>query len=378
MRAFLFSLGLVATFAAPLHAAMVSRPIDYSVGQHKMQSVLVYDDAIKTTRPGLVMAPDWMGMNDNQIALAKQIAGKDYVILVADVYGIDVRPKTASEAGAASKTMYAHRADLRARMSSALEELKKQVGKAPLDGTHWGAIGFCFGGVAALDLARSGAAIGGVATFHGNLTTDDPALAKNIKAKVLVMNGGDDTFTSEQQIVAFQKEVRDAHVDWQFINYGGAVHCFAIPTADGSTPGCKYDPLVAKRAFAQMHRFFDEVFATAGAAPADPLSSTQRTGTERSVAHSQALEAVGAIASSGRTVLLAKKPTLQQGEALLWVTLAANGKTQEVSVVSGTGKASLDKAAVAAIRTWDFQPAADDPRGGYLVIREGNIPMASR
>ncbi len=103
------------------------------------------------------MAPDWLGMNDNQVALAKQIAGKDYVILVADVYGVDVRPKNADEAGAATKNMYAHRGDLRARINGALDQLKKQVGKAPLDGKHWGAIGFCFGGATALDLARSGA-----------------------------------------------------------------------------------------------------------------------------------------------------------------------------------------------------------------------------
>lgn len=261
MRSHLLALTLMAAFAMPLHAAMVTRSLDYEVGGRKMQSVLVYDAAVKTPRPGLVMAPDWMGMNDNQVALAKQIAGKDYVILVADVYGIDVRPKTAAEAGTATKAMYAHRDDLRARINGALDQLKQQAGKAPLDGRHWGAIGFCFGGAVALDLARSGADIGGVASFHGNLATDDPALAKNIKAKVLVMNGGDDSYVPQEQIVAFQKEMRDAHVDWQFLDYGGAVHCFAIPTADGSTPGCKYDPLVARRAFAQMHSFFGEVLA---------------------------------------------------------------------------------------------------------------------
>ena len=261
MRTLFLAVVFPSLFAAPLQAAMVATPIGYEVGGKKMQSVLVYDAAVKTPRPGLVMAPDWMGMNDNQVALAKQIAGKDYVILVADVYGVDVRPKNADEAGAAAKAMYAHRGDLRARINGALAQLKAQIGAAPLDGRHWGAIGFCFGGATVLDLARSGAEIAGVATFHGNLATDDPALAKNIKAKVLAMNGGDDTFVPEEQIVAFQKEMRDAHIDWQFLSYGGAVHCFAIPTADGSVPGCKYNPLVARRAFAQMHLFFDEVFA---------------------------------------------------------------------------------------------------------------------
>jgi len=252
----LFGLG-----ATSAHAAMVARNIDYDIGGKKMQSVLVYDAATKTPRPGLVMTPDWLGMNENQIALARQIAGKDYVILIADVYGIQVRPQNADEAGAAAKSMYMHRADLRARISGALAQLKAQVGKAPLDGKHWGAFGFCFGGATTLDLARTGADLQGVVSFHGNLGTDDPALAKNIKAKVLAMNGGDDKFVPEEQIVAFQKEMRDAGVDWQFTSFGGAVHCFAIPTAKGEVPGCQYHERTATRAFAQMRSFFDEAFA---------------------------------------------------------------------------------------------------------------------
>ena len=244
------------------HAAMVAKTIDYDVAGKKMQSVLVYDDSVKTVRPGLVMTPDWLGMNDAQVALGKQVAGKDYVILIADVYGVDVRPKDADEAGAAAKNMYAHRDDLRARIGAALTQLKGQVGKAPLDGKHWGAFGYCFGGATTLDLARSGADVQGIVSFHGNLATDDPALAKNIKAKVLALNGGDDKFVPEDQIVAFQKEMRDANVDWQFVRFGGAVHCFAIPTAKGEVPGCQYNERAAKRGYALMHSFFDETFAT--------------------------------------------------------------------------------------------------------------------
>jgi dienelactone hydrolase len=261
MHARWFAFALLLVSALPLHAAMVSRPIDYEVGGKKMQSVIVYDDATKTPRPGLVMAPDWLGMNENQVTLAKQIAGKDYVILVADVYGLDMRPKTPDDAGKATKTMYEHRADLRARINAALDQLKKQVGKAPLDGTHWGAFGFCFGGATVLDLARSGADVAGVVSFHGNLGTDDPSLAKNIKGKVLALHGADDKFESPEQIAGFQDEMRNANVDWQFLAFGGAVHCFAIPTADGSTPGCKYNERAATRGLKQMHLFFDEAFA---------------------------------------------------------------------------------------------------------------------
>ncbi|MEO7431502.1 MAG: dienelactone hydrolase family protein [Dokdonella sp.] len=261
----LLAIALVSLAAAPLHAAMVTRPISYEVGGKKMQSVLVYDSAVRTPRPGIVMTPDWMGMNDKQIDLAKQIAGTDYVILVADVYGVDVRPKTADEAGKASDAMYKNRSDLRARINGALDQLKAQVGKAPLDGKHWAAIGFCFGGATALDLARSGADVAAVVSFHGNLATDDPSMAKNIKAKVLVLHGADDRFESPEQIAAFQQEMRAAKVDWQFFIFGGAVHCFAIPTADNSVPGCLYDAPVARRAFEQMNLFFHDVFGKADA-----------------------------------------------------------------------------------------------------------------
>jgi dienelactone hydrolase len=261
MRAYIASLALALFAAAPLHAAMVTRPIAYEVGGKPMQSVLVYDDAVKTPRPGLVMAPDWLGINDDNIALAKQFAGRDYVILLADVYGVDARPKTPDEAGKATKNLYEHRGDLRARINAALDTLKKQAGSAPLDGRHWGAFGFCFGGATVLDLARSGADIAGVVTFHANLSSDDPAMAKNIKAKVLVLHGADDFFESPEQIAGFKKEMSDAKVDWQFLEFGGAVHCFAIPSADGSIRGCKYDERAARRGTAQMHLFFDEVFA---------------------------------------------------------------------------------------------------------------------
>jgi dienelactone hydrolase len=258
----LLAAGILSVFGiASAAAAMVTKNVSYDVGGKPMQSVLVYDDAVKNARPGLVMTPDWLGMNENQIALAKQIAGKDYVVLVADVYGTAVRPKNPDEAGAATKSMYEHRADLRARISAALDQLKAQAGKAPLDGKHWGAFGFCFGGATTLDLARSGADVQAVVSFHGNLSTDDPSLAKNIKAKVLVLHGADDKFESPEQIAGFQQEMRDAKVDWQFLAFGGAVHCFAIPTAHGEVPGCEYNERAAKRGFAQMHNFLDEAFA---------------------------------------------------------------------------------------------------------------------
>lgn len=248
--------GLVA--AGSVSAAMVVKPVEYDVDGKKMRSMLVYDDA-GAKRPGLVMAPNWMGLGEDQVSKAKTIAGTDYVILVADVYGVGNWPKNPEEAGKAAEGMYKERNVLRKRINAALDQLKKTAG-APLDGKNWGAIGFCFGGATALDLARSGADVAGVATFHANLASDDVSMAKNIKGKVLVMNGGDDYFVSPESIQTFQKEMRDAKVDWQFVSYGGALHCFAEPDAHGQVKGCEYNERAAKRSFAQMRSFFADVF----------------------------------------------------------------------------------------------------------------------
>jgi len=106
------------------------------------------------------------------------------------------------------------------------------------------------------DWTADGDAFNVIAELPGS----DPALKDDIKAKVLVLHGADDKFESPEQIAGFQQEMRDAGADWQFLSYGGAVHCFAIPTADGKVPGCKYDARTAKRAFAQMKEFFEDVF----------------------------------------------------------------------------------------------------------------------
>jgi len=253
-------LALAMALASPVQAAMVAQPLDYAVGGSKLQGMLVYDDAVATPRPGIVMAPDWFGVTPASVALAKQIAGKDYVILVADMYGTGVRPGNGEEAGALVGKLYADRAQLRARINGALAQLKAQQGKAPLDGRHWGAIGFCFGGTSVLDLARSGAAVAGVVSFHGGLK-GDPAFKNDIKARVLVLHGADDVYESPEEIAAFQQEMRQAKADWQFVSYGGAVHCFAIPTATGAAAGCQYDERTARRAFAHMRAFFTEAFA---------------------------------------------------------------------------------------------------------------------
>jgi dienelactone hydrolase len=255
---------LLLGFAPLAHAAMQTKTVDYTVDGKAMQGVLVWDDAVKTARPGLLMIPDWTGINATNIDFAKTIAGRDYVIFMGDMYGKDLRPKNSTEARAATKPLYANRPMLRARVVAAFAELKSMAAKhaAPIDPAKFAAIGFCFGGTSVLDLARTGSDVAAVVSFHGGLGTDDPALAKQIKARVLAMNGGDDRGTMPDA-PAFMKEMQQSPAPWQFVVFGGAVHCFAEPQSN-SPPGCVYDPPVAKRAFAQMHSWLDEAFADEG------------------------------------------------------------------------------------------------------------------
>jgi dienelactone hydrolase len=249
---------LAASFAA--HAAPRADKVSWTDGGKTFDGYLVWDDASKAPRPGLVMVPNWYGVNDAAVAKAKTLAGKDYVILLADVYGRGVRPKNADEAGKASGAAASDPAALRSHIRAALATLRASAGKAPLDPKRVGAIGFCFGGMVALELARSGADVAGVATFHANLSTKLPAKAGELKAQVLVMNGADDKFVSAESIAAFENEMRGAKADWQFVNYGGAVHCFAEPDEHDTVPGCRYHEPSYERSVAQMHRFFGEAF----------------------------------------------------------------------------------------------------------------------
>lgn len=246
------------------HAAMRTATIAYSVDGKAMQGVLVWDDSVKAPRPGLLMVPDWTGINPVNIDFAKQIAGRDYVIFMGDMYGKDLRPKDNKEAQAAVKPLLGDRPVLRKRVAAAYAELKALAVKqaAPIDASKLAAIGFCFGGTSVLDLARTGSGVAAAVSFHGGLATDAPALAKHIKARVLAMNGGDDRGTMPDA-PAFMQEMQQSPAPWQFVVFGGAVHCFAEPQAH-SPPGCVYDPPVAKRAFALMHAWLDEAFAGRG------------------------------------------------------------------------------------------------------------------
>lgn len=251
---------LLAGSSFTLQAKMVHHPVEWTLGGTTFHSVLVYDDASSAKRPGLLMVPNWYGVNQAAVKKAEMIAGKDYVILLTDMYGAKVRPEpgNAAQARAAVTPLYGDRALMRQRIDAALAQLKAQAGAAPIDVSRLAAIGFCFGGSAVLDLARSGADVAAVVSFHGGLGTDDPALARHIKARVLAMNGADDKGTMPDA-GKFMDEMRLSPADWEFVVIGHAVHCFT--EVDEHSPGCRYDAPASARSYRLMHDWLDHAFA---------------------------------------------------------------------------------------------------------------------
>lgn len=232
-------------------------PVAYQVDGHNYEGQLVFNPTVSAPRPGLLLAPNWMGVTDGAIELAKKAAGKDYVVLVADIYGADVRPNGHEQAAAAMMPLKNDRALLRTRMQASLAVLQSQK-HAAVDSDKLAVFGFCFGGCCALELARDGAPVKAAVSFHGTLDTPNNADANNIKGKVLVLHGAADPLVPKEQLPAFEAEMDGAGVDWQLVSYGGAVHSFTDPAAD-NMPMMKYNPTVAARAFNTMAYLLKEV-----------------------------------------------------------------------------------------------------------------------
>jgi dienelactone hydrolase len=174
------------------------------------------------------------------------------------MYGKGIRPKNEREAASQAKIYRSDRKLMRDRATAGLRVLQQNQLTDP---QRIAAIGYCFGGGTALELARSGANVAGVVSFHGNLDTPNPSDAKNIKGKVLVLHGANDPLVPPEQVLAFAEEMNQAKVDWQLVAYGGAVHSFTNPES-GNDPskGVAYNQAADKRSFAAMQQFFAEIF----------------------------------------------------------------------------------------------------------------------
>ncbi|HEX8912952.1 MAG TPA: dienelactone hydrolase family protein [Humisphaera sp.] len=243
--------------AAPAPAAVQSKDVKYKVGDAEYVGFVAYDDASKDKRPGVLVAPEWVGVNDYARGRAKQLAGMGYVAFVFDPYGGGKNAADVKQSAEWSSALKNDRPELRKRINAALATLRQQD---HVDPKKVAAIGYCFGGTSVLELARGGADVLGVVSFHGGLSTTMPAKAGEVKSKVLVCHGAVDPFVPPEEVAKFEQEMEAAKVDWQLVKYADAVHSFTNPAADGKLKGAMYNEAADRRSWAAMRGFFKELF----------------------------------------------------------------------------------------------------------------------
>jgi dienelactone hydrolase len=240
------------------YCEIIEQNVEYTHGDVVLQGYFAYDDSSDAKRPGILVVHDWSGLQDYPKLRARELAQLGYVAFALDMYGKDIRPKNREESAHQAGIYRADRALMRERAKAGLAVLSEH----PLvDKTRIAAIGYCFGGGVVLELARSGAEINGVVSFHGNLDTPNPDDAKNIRTKVLVLHGAADPHVPDAQVQAFLKEMHGAEVDFQMVFYGNAVHSFSKPDAgDDPSTGVAYDKSADRRSWLAMRNFFSELF----------------------------------------------------------------------------------------------------------------------
>jgi len=236
---------------------VTSQTLEYSESGTQLHGFLTWDETVPGPLPGVLVFHENTGLTDHEKELAAKLAELGYVALACDMFGRPVAQATDAERRAAFEEFRDKRMLPRARAGFDALAAHPAVQK-----TRIAAIGFCLGGMAALELARSGADLAGVVSFHGSLGTQRPARAGELKAKVLVCHGAADPFITLDQVNAFAKEMQDAAADWQVILYGGAVHGFTNPAADRfGRPGVGYHRQSDERSWRAMQDFFAELFS---------------------------------------------------------------------------------------------------------------------
>lgn len=237
-------------------AAIRTEEIDYKHGETTLQGFLAYDHAVKGKRPAVLIVHEWWGHGDYVRERARQLAELGYAAFALDMYGKGVYAKDHEEAAELSGPYREDRTFMRARARAGLDVLLAQP---QADVNRVAAIGYCFGGLAAIEMARANFPLAAVVTFHALLAEPTIESAEPIRAAILVNHGADDSHVPQKQIDAFKDEMRRRKADWQLNVYGGAVHSFTVESAgnDPST-GMAYDPAADRRSWAAMERLLNE------------------------------------------------------------------------------------------------------------------------
>ena len=232
-------------------ARIATSRVAYDHDGTELEGYLALDESLDAPRPAVLILHDWTGEGEYSQVRAQMLARLGYVALVADLYGRDIRP-TGDDAAAEAGKYYGDRPLLRARVAAGFDEL---AAHPAVDASRIAVIGYCFGGSAALEFARTGADVRGIVSFHGGLTAHDPADADAIRASLLILTGASDPVVPDEAVLAFQNELRTApHVDWELTSYSGAPHAFTLPESGA------YRPVADARSWRSLLNFLKVVF----------------------------------------------------------------------------------------------------------------------
>jgi dienelactone hydrolase len=245
-----------------LSAKIVTKPVPYEHAGTKLEGYLAYDDAQVTPgkkAAGVLVAPEWWGLNDYTKGRVRQLAELGYVAFGVDMYGAGIATEDPKKAGELAAPFYG-KPLMAERAQAALEQL---LGTGLVDSGRVAAIGYCFGGSTVQALAYSGAPLAGIVSFHGGLIPVPADAAAKNRAKILVCHGAVDPFVKPEEVTAFQQAMNAGKFDYQFVSYAGAVHAFTNPGADAIAKATglpiAYNAAADKRSWALMRSFFSEI-----------------------------------------------------------------------------------------------------------------------
>ena len=234
------------------------RPIDYQDGDAVLEGRLVWDNSFPGPRPGVLVAHAWGGRSDYEDGKADGLARLGYTAFAIDLYGKGVRGNSPEENGALMQPFLDDRAMLQKRLLVSLATLREQ---AEVEAGRIAAIGFCFGGLSVLDIARTGEGIAGVVSIHGLFGAPGNTTGNTIKARVLALHGWDDPMTTPEDVNSLAAEMSALGADWQLHAYGNTMHAFTNPAANNREMGTVYDATADRRSWQAISNFLEEVFS---------------------------------------------------------------------------------------------------------------------
>ena len=237
--------------------AIQTRQVEYKDGDILLEAYMAWDESSSDRRPGVLISHAWAGRGELEESKAEMLAELGYVAFALDLYGKGVKGSNPEQNTALMQPLLDDRALLQQRMQLALEHIRKQK---EVDVERVAALGFCFGGLCVLDLARTGADILGAASFHGLFSSPGNTGDNKISAKVLVMHGWDDPMATPDQVLSLADELSTMEADWQIHAYGNTMHAFTNPAADDRKMGTVYDADADRRSWQSLQLFLAEIF----------------------------------------------------------------------------------------------------------------------